>query len=98
MAEQAITTVERRFTAMGTTVQLLGIGTGDGAGVGELLAYAEERVRGLEARWSRFRPTSELSRVNEGAGTPTVVTPDTYDLLAAAVDGWYATAGRFDPT
>lgn len=85
---------ERRFAAMGTTVHLIGVG--DRAE--ELLEVAEERIHHLEARWSRFRPTSELSRINERAGTRTTVTPETYDLVAAAVDGWQRTGGLFDPT
>jgi thiamine biosynthesis lipoprotein len=90
---------ERSFAAMGTTVHLIGVGArGDEPEAEALLESAEERVRHLEARWSRFRPTSELTRLNERAGTATVVTPETFDLVAAAIDGWRRTNGLFDPT
>ncbi|HEY5014272.1 MAG TPA: FAD:protein FMN transferase [Acidimicrobiia bacterium] len=85
---------ERRFGAMGTSIHLIGVG--DRAA--ELLEAAEERIHHLEAQWSRFRPTSELSRLNERAGTRTTLTPETYDLVAAAVAGWERTDGLFDPT
>ncbi len=85
---------ERTFAAMGTTVHLIGVG--DGAD--DLLAAAQERIDGLEARWSRFRPASELCRLNDRAGTPVRLTAETYDLIEAAVIGWVRTRGRFDPT
>jgi thiamine biosynthesis lipoprotein len=90
---------ERVFAAMGTTVHLIGVGArGLDARTEELLETAEQRIHHLEAQWSRFRPTSELSRMNERAGTRTALTPETYDLVAAAVDGWERTDGLFDPT
>jgi thiamine biosynthesis lipoprotein len=79
---------------MGTTVHLVGVGED----VEVLLENAEARIEQLEAQWSRFRPTSELSRLNEHAGERVHLTPETYDLLAAAVDGWQRTGGLFDPT
>jgi thiamine biosynthesis lipoprotein len=85
---------ERVFGAMGTTVHLIGVGTR----AGKLLEAAEARIHVLEARWSRFRATSELCRLNGRAGTRTTLTRETYDLVAAAVDGWHRTAGLFDPT
>jgi thiamine biosynthesis lipoprotein len=85
---------ERRFAAMGTSIHLIGVGTR----AAELLEVAEERIHHLEAQWSRFRPTSELSRLNERAGTRTTLTPETFDLVAAAVAGWKRTDGLFDPT
>jgi thiamine biosynthesis lipoprotein len=87
---------ERHFAAMGTTVHLIGVG--EGPDTDRLLELAEARVRRLEARWSRFLPTSELSRINARAGERTAVTPETFALVAAAVDGWYDTGGLFDPT
>src|SRR5439155_18637591 len=51
-----------------------------------------------EAKWSRFRATSELCRLNDAAGAPVVVSPDTFALIARAVDAWRDTGGRYDPT
>ena len=63
-----------------------------------LAADARARIEELETRWSRFLPGSELSRLNALAGTPTVVPPETFDVVAMAVEAWRLTAGRFDPT
>ena len=78
---------------MGTQVELLAVGAPSGA-----LAAARRRLAELEARWSRFRPDSEISTVNRAAGRPVKVSPETLTLLALAMLGWQATAGRFDPT
>ncbi|MFI5046169.1 MAG: FAD:protein FMN transferase [Acidimicrobiia bacterium] len=83
---------ETYFRAMGTSVHVLV--HGDPA----LLAFARERIDHLERRWSRFLATSEVSALNALAGTPVVVSDDTVELVAAAVDAWRATNGRFDPT
>lgn len=59
---------------------------------------AQRRIADLEARWSRFLPHSDVSRCNELAGSPVVVSPETFLLFELAVVGWRATNGRFDPT
>lgn len=79
---------------MGTTVSILF--------VGDLPAGAAGAVRNLFVGWeailSRFRPESELSRVNRAAGTPTTVGPLLESVLTVAVDAARATDGLFDPT
>jgi thiamine biosynthesis lipoprotein len=52
----------------------------------------------LESRWSRFRPDSEISRLNAARGSPTIVSPITFELLRRAVTESHATGGAFDPT
>lgn len=60
---------------------------------------AEERIADLEQRWSRFRPDSELSRLNAAPRErATLVSADTFVLLERAVQAWERTAGRYDPT
>ena len=60
---------------------------------------AEDRIADLESRWSRFRPQSELSRLNESPhGRPTLVSGDTFALIERAVQAWKLTDGRYDPT
>lgn len=81
---------ELRFDAMGSPVHVIVIGDE------RLLTAARRRVEDLEAKWSRFLPSSELSRLN-GAGSG-VVSSDTVLLVERAVQGWRATGGRFDPT
>jgi thiamine biosynthesis lipoprotein len=52
----------------------------------------------LEARWSRFIPTSDLSRINAGAGTPVAVGAETIALVETMQRAWDLTQGRYDPT
>jgi thiamine biosynthesis lipoprotein len=63
-----------------------------------LLDVARARIDDLEARWSRFRPTSEVSRLNATAGGPLAVSEETRSLVTAAIAGWRLTGGVFDPT
>ncbi len=72
--------------------------TGPAGRLEALLDFAEERLQGLERRWSRFRDDSEVSRLNAAAGSPVTVSPDTLLLLGRAVDAWRRTGGAFDPT
>ncbi|MGZ6886407.1 MAG: FAD:protein FMN transferase [Acidimicrobiia bacterium] len=62
------------------------------------LADAEAECRALEARWTRFDPTSELMLLNAAGGRPVRVSPETFAVIARAVDAWRVTGGRFDPT
>ena len=57
-----------------------------------------DRLRRLEATWSRFRDDSELSRLNDAAGAPCVVGAETVDLVERARWAWRRTGGLFDPT
>ncbi len=82
---------------MGTDVEILAVGADD-ATMADLGAHATEALEAREARWSRFRPTSELCRINGAAGAPVVVSPDTFTLIERAVDAWRDTGGRYDPT
>jgi thiamine biosynthesis lipoprotein len=78
---------------MGTACEVTVVG-GDTTHV----ALARGRVEELEARWSRFRPDSEISRLNRRAGQPTALTFDSYLLVDHAIAGWRWTSGRYDPT
>jgi thiamine biosynthesis lipoprotein len=51
----------------------------------------------LEARWSRFLPYSDVSRLNVAGGHPVQVDETTITLLTAMADAWHATEQRFDP-
>jgi thiamine biosynthesis lipoprotein len=84
---------EHRFRAMGTDAHVVVVGGSEG-----LAHRAGERIEVLEARWSRFRPDSELCRINRAAGDPVLVHPLTFELLTAARDAWARTGGAFDPT
>ena len=84
---------DTRFDAMGTHARLLIVDEPTG-----LSHVLRERVLDLEARWSRFVPTSEISRLNSAGGAAVTVSEDTIALIGHAVEGWHATYGLFDPT
>lgn len=52
----------------------------------------------LEACWSRFLPTSDISRLNLADGRPLRVDPVTITLVDTMIDAWRTTEHRFDPT
>ncbi|MFP5256496.1 MAG: FAD:protein FMN transferase [Acidimicrobiia bacterium] len=79
---------------MGTTVTVCLAGRGAEEG----LVIAQQRLAELEARWSRFRPDSDISRLNRAHGRAVPVHPETLELLDTARTWWQVTAGRFDPT
>ncbi len=84
---------ETRFRAMGTDVHVMVVG-----GRVTLLELAREFVEELELRWSRFKPSSEISRLNAHRAEPVRVSPDTLALVQRALDGAHITGGRYDPT
>src|SRR5918992_1365259 len=51
-----------------------------------------------ERRASRFLPDSEISRLNDRAGSPQRVSAETALLVGLAQEGWRRTDGRYDPT
>ena len=67
--------------------------------VDELLDLAVARVELLEACWSRFRPSSELTQVNAAAGAgPVAISDDMYLLVERMQQAWALSGGLFDPT
>ena len=81
------------FAVMGATADVTVVG-----GPRALLEVARGRLTDLERRWSRFIPTSEVSRLNRADGLPTRVSFETRLLVQRALDGHRVTGGRFDPT
>jgi thiamine biosynthesis lipoprotein len=77
---------------MGTVAHVVVVGNSS------LVARAFARLDDLERRWSRFRPESEISRMNRHAGEHVVVSPETFLLVERAKQGWVHTGGLFDPT
>jgi thiamine biosynthesis lipoprotein len=78
--------------AMGTDVTITIQSTR--AGLGNLMI---EELDGYEQAWSRFIPTSEISRLNAADGQPCVVSAPTYDLVARAAHAAAVTGGAFNP-
>ena len=46
--------------------------------------------------WSRFLRDSDITRANQGAGTPIDVHRETIEVVLRAIEGWKQTRGRFD--
>jgi thiamine biosynthesis lipoprotein len=65
---------------------------------GPLAAASRARLTELDRRWSRFRETSEVSRLAAASGRWVQVSGDTVLLVRRAVEGWYRSGGLFDPT
>lgn len=87
------------FQAMGTVchLRLCAPGEGEAAAAAQL---AIDEVRRLEAKYSRYRPDSIVSRINASAGTGEriAVDPETAGLLGFADKLHEASEGRFDIT
>ncbi len=83
---------------MGTDCTVTVYASGNRA-AGALLDAAVLRVELLEACWSRFRPTSELNRLNSQAGSgPVEVSADLLRLVWTMKEAWAQTQGLLDPT
>ena len=85
---------QTQLEVMGTIAHLATIGD-DGT---ELIEGASAHLRELEARWSRFKSSSEINRLNTSAGMPVVVSAPTVALIELGIEGWRVTNGYFDPT
>lgn len=93
--EVAVRTHE--FRAMGCGIVLTAAGARE-ADVVAGFAGACAHAAAWEQRFSRFRPDSELQRLNAAAGAgPVAVDPALLDLVIQAVAASRATGGRFDP-
>jgi len=55
-------------------------------------------VERLEQCWSRFRPDSELCRLNLADSDEVTVSDDLADIVAASQLAWSTTGGLFDPS
>lgn len=85
------------FRAMGTTIELTGVGVSAAT-----VEDAVQRGQGLAAAWertfSRFRPDSELARLNAAPDQKVPVSEVFLAVLDLALAGVRQTTGRFDPT
>ncbi|WNZ09917.1 FAD:protein FMN transferase [Streptomyces sp. 11x1] len=83
------------FPALGTTAVLL-VTAPDARPAAEAVLRAE--LAAVDLTCSRFRPDSELARVNLNAGTPTTVGERFSEALQAALRAARLTDGAVDPT
>jgi thiamine biosynthesis lipoprotein len=84
--------MSHRFRAMNTGVQFLTTSWNYPS-----LRAGEQIFHDIETRFSRFRPDSELSRLNARAGSEVAVSPEMLHLLDASIRFHRATGGVFDP-
>ena len=83
---------ELRLRAMGCDVHVLVVG-----GPPDLVELARDRVEELERRWSRFRPESEISRLNLPAA-PGARLEAAWELAGCRWPGGCSSGGRAAPT
>ena len=82
---------------MGSRIELITVGVDDVA-ADQALAAAREFAEDWEEQFSRFRPRSELSRLNESAGRAAPVSAGFLVVLDAALAAYERTGGLFDPS
>lgn len=87
------------FRAMNTDVLAIVAVEHDRASEAEIaLGRVEALFSEVEAALSRFRPESELSRLNRSAGKPFRASPLLFDAVDLALRAAQETEGVFDPT
>jgi FAD:protein FMN transferase len=84
-----------QFRALGTTAV---VATADDALAGDACAAVERELEAIDRACSRFRPDSELSRVNGARGERVAVGPLLLEALRVALDGARGSEGLVDPT
>ena len=70
----------RHFDALGSTCELLSVGSGQAA-----LERCEQWIREAETRFTRFLPDSELAGLNSSDGRYVPVSPEMFAMLQAAL-------------
>lgn len=90
--------IRHSFTSMGTVVRLIAAPESDERTVQRAMAVIRRVFTREDARFSRFRADSELSRVNAMAGKWTHVTHPFATLTELALRAARETDGLFDPT
>jgi thiamine biosynthesis lipoprotein len=88
---------ERTWRAMGTSCHAMVLAASPAAAA-RALDRVVDTVEHLEGCWSRFRPGSDVSRINHVPGQPVAVADETLLAVEAALEARRWTAGRFDPT
>jgi len=85
----------RQWRAWGTAVTVV---TEPGAAIEQAARLVADEIAAFDRACSRFRPDSELLRLEHAAGRPFPVTPLLFDALEHAVHAARATDGAVDPT
>ena len=83
------------FRALGTTAVIV---AADRACEGAACAAVERELDAIDRACSRFRPDSELSRVNRARGERVAIGPLLLEALRVALDAARSSGGLVDPT
>ncbi|HEY8706081.1 MAG TPA: FAD:protein FMN transferase [Gaiellaceae bacterium] len=83
------------FRALGTTAVIV---AADRACEGAACAAVERELDAIDRACSRFRPDSELSRVNRAGGERVAIGPLLLEALRVALDAARSSGGLVDPT
>ncbi len=86
------------FACFGATCSVFVIGDGERGDAEAAVAFARARLLDWHARFSRFDPASELSRLNADPGRDVAVSHEMAALAAAAVAAAERTGGLVDAT
>jgi thiamine biosynthesis lipoprotein len=78
---------------MGTVANLVIVG-----GTDDMLDELVRTTEFLQSLWSRFIDDSDITRLNNAEGEPTVVNPLTAKLVAEMLAAWKLSEGEYDPT
>lgn len=97
MTASTATWASHSFYAMGSQMTAW-LEVADQALAQRILTQVEALFQAAEARFTRFRTTSELAQVNAQAGQWTPVSNVFWRLLSRALQLSQATSGLFDPT
>lgn len=89
--------ISHHFRAMGSNMAVW-LEVGNRLLAGRAFTQVETLFEEYEQVFSRFRPDSELSRLNHNAGRWLEVSHLMWDVLEIALDMAAITSGRFDPT
>lgn len=85
------------FSAMSTMIEIIGVGV-PAREVVRLAELGRRQAQKWEALFSRFRPDSQLCRLNAAGGAVVRVGEDVLNLLERAKEAVRRTGGRFDPS
>jgi FAD:protein FMN transferase len=86
------------FACFGSTCSVFAIGAGELGSAADAVDYARERLLDWHARFSRFDPASELSRLNADPRSTVPVTWEMARLAQAAVTAARRSGGLVDAT
>jgi len=88
-----------RIALMGGQAEIKFVDDRDREAAVTLAREAVAEARRIETKFSRYRPTSVVSEINDAAGgSPVAIDDETEFLIQAALDLASLTEGRFDPT